>query len=239
MSNDYSESYSDLFVKNFSYNVNFYCDFLSRKLKLIKFNSAYYRFISIELMKDERQNQNVFLGENASVTVGITNFDKDKYVKMDMVSKYNYYMSLVETGCELLSKQYSVPLKAIQEINSEFINNGYRNERKKVIRVQNSNMFIRASGEFTTKHFEFKIDIYDGADKLCSGTLFKTMPNEIFFNGVVKYANSDRSYITFFNDLKNPIFRMKIEDVTNGIFNPECLAERDRFWPWIWRAREL
>lgn len=96
MANEYSKCYSDVFVDDFAYNVYFYCDFLSRELQKIKFQSEFYKSISIQLIKAKRNRHEVSMGMNTSVVVELTIFDRAKYEHMNLISRYDYYINILE-----------------------------------------------------------------------------------------------------------------------------------------------
>lgn len=128
-------------------------------------------------------------------------FNQEKYEKVKQTNNFSYYFDLLEKGFKEAANYKDIPLEDLLRITEEFKNSGAKNEwvfKKKTFKQHG--LEISLNCYFTTLDFKLVMTIRSISSKevLCSGTIIRTLPDEIYFDRTFKdiLINNDKIIVT-------------------------------------------
>lgn len=189
------------YVSDFCYRARFMCNYLSRKVRLLHFETdGTFKMISINLGGTSEID---IVGLDA-LQVSLP-FNKEEYDKLDDKDRIIYFASKFKEGFRLAATYKSIPLDGLYGILADFQTNGFKNTwvaKNTIFREHNLRVILNC--DFNQYDFHLNVDIYQWASKkiLCSGTVIKTLPDEVFFDHLFKdvYISGEQIVITQFLD---------------------------------------
>lgn len=189
------------YVSEFCYRARFMCNYLSRKVRLLHFETdGTFNMISINL------------GGTSEIDIVPLDvlqvclpFNKEEYEKLEDKDRAIFFESMFKEGFKRAVTFKSIPLEGLYGILAEFQTNGLKNTwvaKNKIFREHNLRVILKC--DFNQYDFHLNVDIYQWSSKefLCSGTVIKTLPDEIFFEHLFKdvYVSGEHIVITQFLD---------------------------------------
>jgi hypothetical protein len=148
---------------------------------------------------------------------------------MEEKQKYEYYLALLEKGYKISCEYKSIPIDYLLQLHEMFRNNGYKNEwlhNKKKFKEENLEILLKCY--FTSFDFQLVITINDikTKEKLISGTIIRTPPNEIYFHREFKDILIIDHSIIITDFLDRPRIQLNIKDVYKKYFSFQIIGEK-------------
>ena len=179
--------YNEDYRYEFKLHTRFISHFLSTQIRKLKFQTdGTFNMISIAPTPKETTNCSIVPLDCLKVEIP---FNQEKYEKVKQTYNFSYYFELLEKGFKEAANYKDIPLKELLGIIEEFKKNGAKNEwifKKKTFKEQG--IVISLNCYFTTLDFKLVMSIRSIQSKevLCTGTIIRTMPDEIYFDGAFK-----------------------------------------------------
>ena len=188
-------------VSEFSYRARFMCNYLSRKVRLLHFETdGTFKMISIDLGGTSIIDIVPF-----DVLKVCLPFNKEEYDKLDDKERVIFFASKFREGFRLAATYKDIPLEGLFNLLAEFESNDFKHTwiaKNRIFREHNLRVILNC--DFNQYDFHLNVEIYQWSSKtlLCSGTVIRTLPDEVFFDHLFKdvYINMDRIIITEFLD---------------------------------------
>lgn len=153
--------------------------------------------------------------------------DLEYYDKADEQTKCEYFIELYHRGLQKALTFKDLPYKAMIDALEVLRQDGFRYRwALRSMLVKDSNLRVKFECELNTNEFTMTMEAYrtkpKSTEPVCSGTIIKTMPDEVHFDHVISKKNTiqrdhDLIYICTYWGCR--FFYLKISDITNGIFN--------------------
>jgi len=223
---DYDSGYQEPFRDNFNLNSRFISNYLSIQIRKLKTETdGAFNMISIIPTIDIKDSCKI-VGEKA--LRARVSFNRDAYERMGEIEKYEYYLQLLEEGYKVCAKHKKIPLEQLLKLHQDFRNNGYKNEwlhKKKKFKEQGIEVTLNCF--FTSFDFQLVMSVSDIKSKteLVSGTVIRTLSNEVCFAHLFKdvIVENDKIFIT--NSHDEPKFMFDVTDIRNKKFMFEILDD--------------
>lgn len=205
------------YVSEFRYRARFMSNYLSRKVRLLHFETdGTFNMISINLGGTSEID---IVGLDAP-QVSLP-FNKEEYDKLDDKDRIIYFASKFKEGFRLAATYKSIPLDGLYGILAEFQTNDFKNTwvaKNKIFREHNLRVILKC--DFNQYDFHLNVDIYQWASKklLCSGTVIRTLPAEVFFDHLFKDVYVRGEYIVITEFLDYDFIQISLTEAQNGHF---------------------
>ena len=217
---DSDSGYKDPFRDNFNLSSRFISNYLSIQIRKLKVETdGTFNMIGVSPSLDIKHICRI-VGEKALQTR--TFFNKEAYKQMNELEKYEYYLQLLEEGYRICAQYKKIPLEQLLKLHQDFRDNGYKNEwlhKKKRFKEQGIDVTLDCF--FTSFDFHLVMTATDIKSKreLVSGTVIRTLPNEVCFDSLFKdlMIEDNELIITEFQD--RPKFKFLLTDIFNGKFS--------------------
>lgn len=217
---DSDSGYEDHFRNNFNLNCRFISNYLSIQVRKLKIHTdGTFNMISVA-PSINIQHLCRIVGEK-SLQARIS-FDKEKYQLMNEIERYDYYLKLLENGYKIQSQHKEISIEHLLKLHQTFKNNDYKNEwihKKKTFKSHGIKVILKCI--FTSVDFQLQMYVYNmkSGDKLLSGTVIRTLPDEICFESLFRDVTieNDELIITEYQD--RPKFKFLLSDILNGNFS--------------------
>ena len=179
----------------------FMCNYLSRKVRLLHFETdGTFKMISIDLGGTSKIDT-----VPLDVLKVCLPFNKEEYDKLDDKERVIFFASKFREGFRLAATYKDIPLEGLFNLLAEFESNDFKHTwiaKNRIFREHNLRVILNC--DFNQYDFHLNVEIYQWSSKtlLCSGTVIRTLPNEVCFDYLFKdvYINMDRIIITEFLD---------------------------------------
>ena len=176
--------------------------------------------ISVRLGPLLREAQIVF-GDVLQVSLP---FDKQRYEQIKGTADCEYYLEMFDEGFRKAAAFKEIPLETLLNLIEQFRKNGCKNEwlhKKK--RFKELDIEVALNCYFTTLDFKLvaTINRISTKEKLCSGVVLETDPDEVCFDHMFKDVLVDKENIVITDFLDNP--RILID--LNRAFNKELVSQ--------------
>lgn len=189
------------YVAEFDYRARFMCNYLSRKVRLLHFETdGTFNMISIDLGGTSKIDI-----VPLDVLKVCLPFNKEEYDKLDDKERVIFFASKFREGFRQAAKYKDIPLEGLFNLLAEFESNDFKHTwiaKNRIFREDNLRVILNC--DFNQYDFHLNVEIYQWSSKtlLCSGTVIRTLPDEVFFDHLFKdvYINMDRIIITEFLD---------------------------------------
>ena len=208
------------YTSDFCFHSRYICNYLTRKLRQSKYQTdGTYNMICIELSDGTPRPPYIFVTETLIVQVPFT---PERYESIRGSDNCDYYLELIETGFRLVSTFKHIPLEVLMTPLLQFKEEGCQNRwihKSKRYRPYNLGMALQCS--FTTNDFSVTVvytRLSDGHE-YCRGQVIRTMPDEIFADGMYKDIKIVGDEVVITNRYYPPIFRFKLTDILSGIYH--------------------
>lgn len=219
---NHDSGYKDPFRDNFNLHSRFISNYLSVQIRKLKLTTdGTFNMIAVSPTLEIKHICRV-VGEKA-LDISV-NFDRNEYIKMTEIEKYEYYLELLQEGYRISSQYKNVPIEQLIRLHQVFRDNNYRNEwlhKKK--KFKEHGIEIELNCYFTSLDFQLKMNVYDLNSKteLVSGTVIRTLPDEVCFMNLFKdlIIINNELIITEFQD--RPKFKFLLSDIFNAKFHFE------------------
>lgn len=227
---DYDRSITDRFDYN-CYFVWHYLTIAIRKYHFITDDTykqiAIFINLSHDCMNPDPVAQKFFYSLHADIRVNKDEFDKYLNEK-DPVNRYEFYLSCLERGYAYINKHKEIPIDLLLGLHEEFRKNGYKNERLfKQLCVRPFGMKVVMTKVLTTSEFNLRIQAFaikTGA-LLCEGSVFRTMPDDIFYADRAQKAEIKDNKLVIIGFLSRPYFKVDLQKLANGVLEVEYLDD--------------
>lgn len=227
---DSKTGYDNDYRHEFLLHTRFINHYLSIQIRKCKFaTDGTFNMVSISPMP----NNNVYWKINGMETLSITiPFDKVKYEKIRGTTDYEYYLELLENGFEIASKSKKIPLDTLMSLINDFRECGYKNEwQYKKKRFKEFDIEVILDCKFTSFDFQLVLTVNRILTKehLSTGTILRTLPNEIYFDKVFKDILVDNKYITITDSSDSPRILINYADILNKNLSFNLVGEDYEF----------
>lgn len=218
--------YEDNFRNGFNLHSRFISNYLSVEIRKCKFKTdGTFNMISVRPALKISEICKIVGDDALRASVS---FNKDDYDKMNEVQRYEYYMQLLEEGYQICNQFKKIPLEYLLKLHQELRSNGYKNEwlyKKK--KFKEYNIEVKLKCFFTSFDFHLVITINDivTSEQLISGTVIRSLPDEIHFQKDFKDVLIEDDYLIITDFLDRPRIRLRLSDVYNKQFLFELLGK--------------
>lgn len=205
------------YVSEFRYRARFMSNYLSCKVRLLHFETdGTFNMISINLGGTSEID---IVGLDA-LQVSLP-FNKEEYDKLDDKDRIIYFASKFKEGFRLAATYKSIPLDGLYGILAEFQTNGFKNTwvaKNKIFREHKLKVILNC--DFNQYDFHLNVEIYQWASKklLCSGTVIRTLPAEVFFDHLFKDVYVRGEYIVITEFLDYDFIQISLTEAQKGHF---------------------
>lgn len=147
------------------------------------------------------------------------------YQTMDLVSRYEFYLSLLEEGYRMAEPLTGIPAETLIGLHQQFRELDYKNEwtvKKMLIREYGIGIILIAC--FTTVDYHLELTVFDAMSKehLSKTVIYRTPPYEVCYEKDIRKVYAQDGFLYIDDFLDNHFLRMSIEDICNG----KVVAER-------------
>lgn len=221
---NHDSGYNDPFRDDFNLHSRFISNYLSVQIRKLKFlTDGTFNMIAVSPTLDVKHVCRI-VGEKA-LDASIF-FNRREYEKLTEIEKYECYLDLLQKGYSICSQYKNIPLEPLLKLHQDFRDNNYKNEwLHKKRKFKEVGIEVDLYCYFTSHYFELEIIVYDIKNKeiLISGTVIRTLPNEVCFDYLFKdiVINDDYLSITSFNN--KPKFSFLLDDIHRKKFSFEVL----------------
>ena len=227
---DSDSNYEDSFRYYFNDHSRFISNYLSIKIRKFKFETdGTFKMISICPSLSIKHICRI-VGD-ASLQVRVL-FNREAYEQMTEIEKNEYYLKLLEDGYNIASKHKSIPFENLLDLNQKFRQGGYINEwQHKRKQLKNYGIEVSLECSFTTQNFQLSLYVNNikTKEKIVSGVIFTTEPDEICYQPLFKDIIFDDKHIIITEFLDKPKYIFKISDILNGNFKFRISKEGFKF----------
>ena len=112
-------------IVSFGFHARYVCNYLRRRLRVLKFDAAGFSRIVVRGCREE-QDACPIQGESAAVP-GIL-FDKDAYESLGPGQRHEFFISMLLRGLRKCARFHCIPLAELELAIEDFRRGGYRNE---------------------------------------------------------------------------------------------------------------
>jgi len=211
----------------FLLHTRFISNYLSRMIRKYKIETdGTFDMISVHPTPGTLDECTIIPDKAVAVSIS---FDKERYEKIKGTADYEYYLELFETGFKKASEFKTIPLDTLLDLMDDFRKNGYKNEwlhKKK--RFKERDIEVVLDCRFTT--FDFRliatINRLSTGEKLCSGVVIHTEPDEINFNKMFKDILIDGRNIVITDASDGPRILINLNDALHRRFNFLLIGDR-------------
>jgi len=211
---DDNSGYDESFVNQFSYNARFISNFLSSKIRRLKFvTDGKFNMIAVTPSLSINKHSGI-VGDSA--LQARVRFDKSSYIRMSEFECYDYYLSLLEMGYKTCSNHHKVPIDELLTLHKEFRGNGYKNEwihKRKKFTLYGIQVILKC--EFTAFDFKLIISVANikTHEELVSGIVIRTLPDEVFFSSLFKDIMIGQDHLIITDSQNRPKFKFSLKDL--------------------------
>ena len=209
-----------MYSSDFTYYTRFISNYFSRAIrKYKKVNDFEFNMICIDATTDRLSECKIKGFNSLSVPVP---FDKSHYEKIRGTEDCSYYLVLLEQGFRKASENKRIPLNILLNLIDEFKKGGCKNEwlhKKK--RFKEQDIVVRLDCYFTTLDFKLVVTIskISTKEKLCSGTVIRTKPDEVHFDKMFKDVLIHQNFIIITDASDSARVLIDLANAQKGIFN--------------------
>ena len=166
-----------------------------------------------------------------SVNIHVEDEEIKKYLNMsNEVERFEYYLSLLERGYEVTSAVRNIPVNIFLKLHQDFRASGYKNERlfaKKAIR--DLGLKIELYHELSSYCYNLVLFVYNmHGDLICKDSIYKTFPDDIYFNKNVRHLIIENSNLVVTDFLDKPQFVCSLKDLCQGVIKSKCVDENTK-----------
>lgn len=220
---DYDSGFKDPFRDKFNLESRFISNYLSVQIRKLRIKTdGTFNMISIALSNEMTQQCRI-VGEK-SLQARIF-FDKEKYTKLSIFEKFNYCLQLLEEGYKVCALNKQIPLEQLTLLHKQLMDNDYKNEwLHKKRRFKEHGIEVSLNCIFSSTDFQLKVNVNDINTKseLVSGTLIKTLPDELCFEKLFKDVIIEGNELIITEYQNRPKFKFKLSDLFDNNFSFEA-----------------
>lgn len=148
------------------------------------------------------------------------------YQTMDLVSRYEFYLSLLEEGYRMAEPLTGIPAETLIGLHDQFRKLNYKNEwlvKKMLIREYAIGIILTAC--FTTVDFHLRLTVYNAKSKetMSETVIYRTPPYEVCYEKDIRKVYAQDGYLYIDDFLDRHFLRMPLDDICKGIFSAERL----------------
>jgi len=240
------KEYNQTILQRFQYNCNFISHYLSlsvRKKRFLTdgtFNSigVYFSF-SDQVMNFDKVGWKSLHDLHCSLIVSSEAFEQYLH-EHNLEKRYEFYLSCLERGYAFINQHKAIPLDLLMGLNDEFRKIGYKNEVVfKKINIPLFGLRIVLTQVLSTIDFKLVISAFDSKTStlIAEGTVFRTMPDEIFYRHHFKQVIVENNQLLILDFLDRPSFGVDLSALCEGkvlikytgtSFNEEIQAEENK-----------
>lgn len=208
----------------FGYRTAFISNYFSKQIRKARFKTdGTFQMLYVEatgkpgecaIVPDRALTAQVFL-------------DRDRYERIKGTADCSYYLEMLEEGFRKAAEFKKIPLETLLNLIDEFRRNGCRNEwLQKKKRFREADLEVALNCYFTTLDFKLVVTIrkISTREELCSGTILRTLPDEIFFKGRFKDILIENGKIVITDFLDGPHILIDLEKALNKQLVSEILS---------------
>lgn len=225
---DTTSGYDEDYRYEFKLHTRFINHYLSIQIRKQKLETdGTYNMISVAPIPNNIEECKIVPLEVLRVTVP---FDKNRYEQIKKTSNHEYYLELLGEGFKRASKSKNIPLDSLINLINDFRDNNYKNEwQHKKKKFQEQDIEVILDCKFTSFDFQLIVTINKTSTKerLVSGTLIRTLPDEIYFDKMFKdiLVNDENIIITDASDSGR--VKIDLKGVLNKKLNFTLLGDKE------------
>lgn len=219
-------SFETEYCYEFDLHTKFISNYLSKRIRKYRFETdGTFNMIFVNVTPEKRKECEIVPIDVLEAEVA---FDQERYERIKKTTDSEFYLEMLEEGFRLATKCKEIPLQTLLNLLDEFRQNGSKNEwlhKKK--RFKEADIEVALNCYFTTWDFRLIVTInrISTKEKLCSGLILKTDPDEICFDKEFKNILIDRESIIITDFLDYPRFSVDLEKARSREFVFERLPD--------------
>lgn len=225
---DTTSGYDEDYRYEFKLHTRFINHFLSIQIRKLKLETdGTYNMIFVAPMPNNIEECKIIPLDVLKVTVP---FDKNKYEQIKKTKNHEYYLELMEEGFKKASKIKNIPLDSLINLLNDFRKNIYKNEwlfKKKKFKKQDIEVILDC--KFTSFDFQLVISVnkISTKEKLVTGTIIRTLPDEIYFDKMFKDILVDNDYLIITDASDSTRVQIDLKEILNKKFNFKLVGDNE------------
>jgi hypothetical protein len=220
--------YNEDYRYEFTLHTRFISNYFSKQIRKQRFvTDGTFNMISVNPTPKKLEECKIVPVDSLNVYVP---FDKQRYEQTKGTTDCDYYLELLEKGFEKASKCKEIPLSSLCNLIDDFRKNSCKNEwqhKKKRFKEQDIEVILNCF--FTTLDFRLVATINQVSTKkeLCSGTLIRTEPDEIYFSKIFKDILIDEENIIITDTSDSPRILINLRDSLDKKLSFKLLGDKE------------
>lgn len=214
--------------RQFNENSRFISNYLSkavRKLNLESYNGD-LRMCSVTPHTSEPSHKFWYCDDVVEVHPQLTTQAMQQYYQTkDLVSRYEFYLSILEEGYRIAEPLTGIPAETLIGLHQQFRELDYRNEWlvKKML-VREYGIGIKLTACFTTVDYHLELAVFDAKskDQLSNTVIYRTPPYEVCYEKDIRKVYAQDGFLYIDDFLDRHFLRMSLSDICKG----NAVAER-------------
>lgn len=206
-------------------NSEFILTYITKEIRKIHFiTDGSFQFISIEpTFGEEKIYFDLHPYKVFCAQVPITHSEWENYLLSTpdhLISRFEFYLSLLERGYKIISKHKDIPEKELLAIHDRFRALGYKYEGTfKKIRLKKEGLIVCLKWYFTTFDFRLYAEVYDWKQTtmLMRELLLRTFPASLCFHHMFRSTEVTEELIIIKKSLGEIFLTIEREPLTRGI----------------------
>lgn len=207
MSNPDDLNSSRTFKSDFGFKNRFIGNFLTRKLKELKFSSVGFSRIAL-IASEEPLKENEISESFLKITVP---FNQVKYHSLSKEELADFLIGMYKEGITKASQTHEIPAEFLLTQLKEFKANNYLNEWEfKSKSFKDIGLKATLICKMTMDYFSLTLVLKKKAEILFSQEILNTLPDEIIYHWQFKEIVLERNEIKVLDEFKKPIYSLDL-----------------------------
>lgn len=213
----------------FEYHTRFISNYLSRKIRSYHYSTdGSFDMINIDVGTE--RNPQIVVNNVLEVYLP---FDQERYNKVKGTNDHSYYIEMFRQGFHQAYLFKNIPIVELNSLLDEFESNHCKHiwiHLKRTLKA--AKLRVELIAQFTTNNYTLTANFYDlsKSELLCTGTLIKTLPDEVFFSRTIKDIIDDSEKVIFLDYNLNNLIIMNVSDIRAKCFKfsfSDCAYQDD------------
>jgi hypothetical protein len=212
----------------FGFHTRCLCNFLERRLSVLKFKADGFSRICVKGVATPRSGCPV-LGEQAAVVEA--RFDRDHFEKLTKEEYSEFFLSMLGDGLKECGRHHKIPSDFLVAAMNEFRTGGYKNEwvhEKKLLKPFGLRATLKCA--LTMDAFILLLVLEKGEDVIFSKPLVQTKPDEIIFHHQFKELRMRENILLLYDRSETARYALRLPDLVE--LNPSDVVGRNQIATW-------